>query len=203
MTVEQFGEILPGLCSKETSADPDGWTPENPTWGHCAVATMVAQDMFGGKIMRASLENTAFAKMRSHYFVRFDETKGDALVLDPTDAQFRPSLDPDDKSFFFQLYQHSESRTLEYLWSDERTRDRYKALMYRLAKHLAGDNIIFSDSRFWHCIRTALNSPCQKLKFGSVLLHNGEVVAEAANKPIPGLEDMCPSGNCIRMNIQS
>ncbi len=34
--------------SADTSADPDGWSPENPAWGQCAVTALVVQDRFGG-----------------------------------------------------------------------------------------------------------------------------------------------------------
>lgn len=36
--------------SRETSVDPDGWTPENPAWGQCAVTALVVQDVIGGEL---------------------------------------------------------------------------------------------------------------------------------------------------------
>lgn len=65
---EQFKRILPKICDRETSADPKNWTPENPLWGHCAVVSLLAQDLFDGQLLRASLEGTEFAESRSHYW---------------------------------------------------------------------------------------------------------------------------------------
>jgi len=67
----EFAQVLIRICDKETSADPENWSPDNPLWGHCAVASLLAQDVFGGDLVRASLEGTPFATMRSHYWNRF------------------------------------------------------------------------------------------------------------------------------------
>ena len=56
------------ILSKETSYDPDSWTEDNPFYGHCAVIALLAQDYFGGEILKASLENTFFSTMNSHYW---------------------------------------------------------------------------------------------------------------------------------------
>lgn len=48
MTPEQFEGLLKYVCTKETSAHPEGWTPDNPTWGHCAVVAVMAERVFGG-----------------------------------------------------------------------------------------------------------------------------------------------------------
>lgn len=73
-TVEGLEVIFPDVCAEWTSADPDGWTLENPLWGHCAVVALVVQDYLGGEILRASLlEFPEFAKMRSHYWNRLPD----------------------------------------------------------------------------------------------------------------------------------
>jgi len=64
----KFLEILRRICSRETAQNPDEWSRGNPLYGHCAVATLLAQDVFGGRILGVSLEGTEFASMRSHYF---------------------------------------------------------------------------------------------------------------------------------------
>ena len=56
------------ILSKETSFDPDNWTEDNPFYGHCAVVTLLAQDFFGGEILRGSLKKTPFSAMNSHYW---------------------------------------------------------------------------------------------------------------------------------------
>ena len=87
LTVGSFESILPRICDKNTSSDPDNWTSENPLWGHCAVVSLVAQNIFGGELFRASLENTEFAAMRSHYWNTFGMTL--LTEWDFTAPQFR------------------------------------------------------------------------------------------------------------------
>lgn len=85
ITLSEFRKLLPELCTKETAAgDGKGWTPENPTHGHCAVASLIVQDLFGGDLLRVSLEGTEFAEYRSHYFNRLP----DGAVVDVTEDQF-------------------------------------------------------------------------------------------------------------------
>ena len=52
-TVEQFKQLLPSICDKETTQDAEHWTAENPLCGHCAVVSLVAQNLFGGELLRA------------------------------------------------------------------------------------------------------------------------------------------------------
>ena len=67
---ETFLTILKQIVSSETSADPAHWSNENVLWGHCAVATLLAQDYFGGTLLRGSLEDTKYKHLRSHYWNR-------------------------------------------------------------------------------------------------------------------------------------
>lgn len=84
-TVEFLEQLLPQVCDRDTSLDDQGWTPGNPLWGHCAVVALVVQDLFGGDILRASLEHIpAFAHLRSHYWNRLP----DGRVIDLTRTQF-------------------------------------------------------------------------------------------------------------------
>jgi hypothetical protein len=74
MTQQRFERLLRYLCIRSTSADEDGWTSENPLWGHCAVVALLVQDEWGGEILRASLEGVPeFAQMRSHYSNRLPD----------------------------------------------------------------------------------------------------------------------------------
>ncbi len=68
LTPFAFGEMIANYCAQDTSADPDGWEPENPLWGHCAVVALLVQEIFDGDLLRASLEGTSYAFMRSHYW---------------------------------------------------------------------------------------------------------------------------------------
>ena len=67
---ETFLRALRQIASPQTSADPARWSNENVLWGHCAVAALLAQDYFGGALVRGSLQNTKYEHLRSHYWNR-------------------------------------------------------------------------------------------------------------------------------------
>jgi hypothetical protein len=70
--------------SAETSSDPEGWTPQNPAYGHCAVASLVVQAVLGGELLRYGLTGTPFEHLRSHYRNRLP----DGTIVDFTEDQF-------------------------------------------------------------------------------------------------------------------
>ncbi|MDO8495392.1 MAG: hypothetical protein Q7S32_02595 [bacterium] len=124
--LDEFGKILLEVlllkvCDQETSQDPEGWTPENPLWGHCAVVSLVVQGIFGGDLLRASLDGTPFAKMRSHYWNRLP----DGREVDFTRAQFGESGPGELKA---------EVRTREYVLSYAPTVQRHELLLERLGE---------------------------------------------------------------------
>jgi deoxycytidylate deaminase len=190
ITIKNFEAILPYICDRETSQDPDNWTPENPLLGHCAVVTLVAQNLFGGKLLRASLaEIPEFARMRSHYWNE---------LTDGTDADFT-------KPQFGERYPvglKAETRDRTYLLSYPETVKRYKLLSWRLAKLLSNDNALFNDDIYRRCFYAALDSECQKMKFGCVITHDEKIVYEGYNKEIDALKSLCEP-KCIRFSIQS
>lgn len=191
MTPDLFRTLLPQICDRETSADSKGWTTENPLYGHCAVVALLAQDVFGGSMFRASLEPfPEFAHMRSHYWNRLP----DGSEIDFTEPQFfgrRPLL-------VGELRVREKVLTAQY----PETVKRYKLLALRLAKIRSGGNPLFDDPIYQACFSAALDSPCQKMKFGCVIMHNGAVVYQGANKTIPGLRSLCEP-KCIRHSIAS
>lgn len=68
-----FISKLREIAQRDTSADPSGWSPDNPLWGHCAVGALLAQDHYGGDLIRGSLEDIPkYAHLRSHYWNRID-----------------------------------------------------------------------------------------------------------------------------------
>ncbi len=77
MRMDAIGEAQqPGLAGalraawcRETSSDPDAWTPENPAWGQCAVTAVVVRDMLGGEVVwgEAALPD---GRRISHYWNR-------------------------------------------------------------------------------------------------------------------------------------
>lgn len=77
--------LLPSVCDSSFSYDPDGWSENNPTWGHCAIIALTVQLYCGGKIYETSLKGTRFAHMLRHYWNVLD----DGTVVDLTANQFR------------------------------------------------------------------------------------------------------------------
>jgi hypothetical protein len=120
VTLEKFVQTLRSICAKETAAGGGkGWTSDNPTFGHCAVASLLVQDLFGGDLLRVSLEGTEFAEGRSHYFNRLP----DGTVIDVTREQFQGRL-PENLP--------AQERTREYVIGNIDTCQRYLALRARL-----------------------------------------------------------------------
>lgn len=209
VTGGEFRGILPKICDSGTSADPDGWTEDNPLWGHCAVVSLLAQNLFGGKLMRASLEGTEFASMRSHYFNKFPLTFPD---LPSAEAEIWESVSLGYTDFtkaqFGDRYPTNvfgacEERTREYLLGNEETRDRYKVLAIRFAREYT-KAAIFNDWIYKHCLYLALDSPCQKMWFGSVITKgdHGPVMGVGCNRTIDPLKHICEP-ECIRNSIPS
>lgn len=118
-TPERFQELLPGLCAAETAWDPKTWTPDNPTSGHCAIAALVAQDLFGGDLMCT----TMYGIDECHWWNRFP----DGSQVDFTDAQF-PGGYPEPL--------RPETRTRAYALSYPDTLRRYELLRARVAAKL-------------------------------------------------------------------
>lgn len=71
LATHKFPNTLKRISAQDTSADPGGWTAENPLWGHCAVVALLAQDVFGGELVRASLkEYPEYVHLKSHFWNR-------------------------------------------------------------------------------------------------------------------------------------
>ena len=68
LSISEVARIIPTICAKETSSSPELWTCENPTQGHCAIVSVLAQEQYGGEIVRVSLKDTPYKNLRSHYF---------------------------------------------------------------------------------------------------------------------------------------
>lgn len=191
--LDAFAEMLrrPHVCDRETSADPDGWTPGNPLWGHCAVVATAAQDRFGGSLLRASLEgHPKWTGMRSHYWNRLPHGER----RDFTEAQF--GGDPP------QGLEPIE-RTRAYVLSHPATLERFKRFAWRLACLENPDNRLFENGAYSACYMAAVTSPCQKMRFGALLHHAGDgVVAVARNGTIEPIAHLCEP-SCIRLAIRS
>lgn len=189
MTLEKFISLLPHIVSKNTSLSP-AWSEENPLFGQCAVVSTLAQIHFGGEMRRASLAGTSFADMGSHYW----NVLGDGTEIDFTGEQFLGNK---------PVFTEYATRTPAYVLSNERTKLRFKELSFNLAKILDPENNLFEDLIYRAGFDAAMDSPCQKMKFGSVAVYQGnQILATAYNDYNPVTKDLCEP-RCIRFDIPS
>jgi hypothetical protein len=176
---DQLQALLPTICDAETSMDPEHWSPENPLLGHCAVVSCVAQNLFGGKLLRASLaEYQEFASMGSHYLLELP----DGRHADFTAPQFGDR---------YPAGMKLAPRERAYVLSFPETRRRYALLAFRLAAALSVGNPLFNDDIYRRCMLAAFGSPCKKMGFGCVITRGGEVVYDGSNAVIEPLKSLC------------
>ncbi len=50
VTLEELGKAFQLSFSSNILANPEGWRPEYPSFGHCSAAAQVTNDLFGGDI---------------------------------------------------------------------------------------------------------------------------------------------------------
>lgn len=118
MNQDQFLEKVKKVADRDTSFDPNNWSPDNSLWGHCVVVSLLAQDYFGGDLIRGSLENfPEFYHLRSHYWNKFSDGK----EVDFTGVQFGKSLH----------ISNSEVRARENVLFSPDTQKRYSLLRSR------------------------------------------------------------------------
>lgn len=86
------------------------WSKDNPSLGQCAITALIANDLFGGKIMRC------MAPSGSHYYNLIDD-----CIVDLTIEQFLGEI---------PQYEDGQERTREYLLSNVDTKNRYERLLY-------------------------------------------------------------------------
>ncbi|MBP7770436.1 MAG: hypothetical protein KA066_00815 [Candidatus Pacebacteria bacterium] len=121
MKHKEFSETLLKVYSKETSSIPDKWDKTNPALGHCAIVALAAQDVFGGRILRSSLEGSKdYSYMKSHYWNKLPD--GDEV--DFTESQFQG-----DKPEFFEV----SERTRQEILATPNTKNRYELLKAKLS----------------------------------------------------------------------
>lgn len=99
---------------RETSVDPDGWSPENPAWGQCAVTALVVQSLLGGDIYRCAV----MYQSGSHYF----NVSHEGVRVDLTIEQFPP----------FSYTNAEKLRDRVELLENADTRRRYELLVSRV-----------------------------------------------------------------------
>ena len=104
--------ILEQAWSRETSADPDHWSAQNPAWGQCAVTALIVQDLYGGSLLRTKVGPI------SHYW-NLLPSGGE---IDLTRGQFGSE----------DLTLSGEPRSREYVVSFPDTVQRYETLKARV-----------------------------------------------------------------------
>lgn len=120
ISLDQFSLTLPTVCRMDTAAaGGQGWVPENPLWGHCAVAALLVQALYGGDLLRVSLLETEFAASQSHYFNLLPQ----GTWYDATEGQFAGRLQT--KSLRASL------RDRAYVIGGADTASRYALLKFR------------------------------------------------------------------------
>jgi len=107
---------------RETSSDPSNWNEQNPSWGQCAVTSLVVNDYLGGEIIWANAK-LPDGRDLSHYF-----NKVNGIEKDFTRKQFPagtviPAGIPKTKLFF---------STRDYVLSYDLTRQRYERLKIKV-----------------------------------------------------------------------
>lgn len=117
MTLEKFQEIILKICKADTCNPPEDWISENPTMGHCAIVSILAQELFGGIIVRVSLEGTPYEKFKSHYLNVIDGKEYDFTL-----NQFESNP---------YLNKERQEKNREYLLSNINTKKRYEILKNR------------------------------------------------------------------------
>lgn len=143
ISAEEFSKIVPKICDRDTSADSEHWSEENPMWGHCAVVSLLAQEQFGGTLLRQSLENVdELEYLRSHYSNKLP----DDLEVDFTLEQFQGRLPKD-----LPKEERLRERVLSYPDTQKRyelLKSRFQAELVKILADRGGQLIIKIDGKF-------------------------------------------------------
>ena len=126
------GAIGRSWC-KDTCNEPNKWSSENPAGGQCVSTALVAQDFFGGKILRLDLSRSAnkrIADVRSHYFNEIDGKR-----IDFSASQF--SQDYFEVQQLLQNPKNVSEVKREELLKSEDARRRYVILFVAVHKNLS------------------------------------------------------------------
>jgi len=106
---------IPSAWSRDTSASPDEWTPENPALGQCAVTALVVQELLGGELRRARVNGV------SHYW----NVLPNGRRVDLTVQQF--GAEP----LTYEPNEAGERRERAYVLGFRETAERYRRLVAR------------------------------------------------------------------------
>ncbi len=119
MNKEEFYRNILSICNEDTSSDPINWSKDNPTYGHCAIVSVLAQELFGGVILRKSYIENGIEN--SHYLNKLP----DNTEIDFTKDQFKGNI---------PNFSKTEERTKDKILSNPNTLKRYNLLISRFKK---------------------------------------------------------------------
>ena len=119
-TPSSLRDELVSLWAPDTAVDPEQWTADRPSTGHCAVTALLVQEYTDATtILRVQLPDGG-----SHYY----NALPDGTEVDLTRDQFDT----------YEPVGAAEERTREYLLSNAGTRQRWDTLRNRLGEHWFG-----------------------------------------------------------------
>jgi hypothetical protein len=116
VTLDTLKAALERSWTRQTSANPVGWSEENPAYGQCAVTALVVNDFLGGRLVR--VEATSHEEKVSHYFNELQNGQRVDLTL----AQFPAGTH----------FSQPEYRERDYVMSYAPTAERYRHLRDRV-----------------------------------------------------------------------
>ncbi len=133
MEIRELKQLLIESWNLETCSPGlrDKWNKENPSLGQCAITALIANDFFGGKIMRC------MASSGSHYYNIIDDE-----LVDLTVEQFLGEI---------PQYENGEERTREYLLGNNDTKNRYLLLNKNLQELIKEEDQI-RKNRYQMCV---------------------------------------------------
>lgn len=119
--IEFFQDAFNESFAQDTCYPPSQqqWTAENPSFGHCAVAALIAQDFFGGEIIGCSHHH--------HYWLRWN-----GMDIDFTRGQF-----PSGTKFCIDSRPTREELLDAPRAKKAKTRERYELLKERFWDNMA------------------------------------------------------------------
>jgi len=114
----ELERALRSSWSRETSSDPENWSPSNPAWGQCAVTALVVNDYLQGEIVwaKAVLPD---GRTISHYFNKIRGSEKDFTRSQFPEGTIIPEGVPRTQGF---------PSTVTYLLSNNDTARRYLRL---------------------------------------------------------------------------
>ncbi len=127
ITIDALKHALERSWTKETSANPEGWSPQNAAFGQCAVTALIVNDFFGGKLVRVGAKNESENVDVSHYYNELT----DGSIIDLTRRQFPPETTFSEPIYKERAYAEGRSTP------GATTFERYTNLKARVALELA------------------------------------------------------------------